>query len=80
MNEQEMQQEIERLRRELADVREDRNSLHQMLCSMIPVEEMDMTPEQFEEIRNRARPVDEVLRDLFPPALHHLISGKNGRP
>ncbi|MBI2808155.1 MAG: hypothetical protein HYX68_24480 [Planctomycetes bacterium] len=79
MNEQEMREEIERLRRELAEVRADRNSLHKIVCSMIPVEEMDMTPEQFETIKNAARPVSEVLRDLLPPTLHHLISDGNGR-
>ena len=79
MNDREMLLEIERLRRELAAVREDRNSLHKMLCSMIPVEETEITPEQFEEIKRNARDVGEVLRDLFPPDLHHLISQKNGR-
>jgi hypothetical protein len=79
MSEQEMLQEINRLRRELAEVREDRNSLHKTLCGMLPVDRTEITPEEFEEIRRRARPVDEVLRDLLPPDMHFLISEKNGQ-
>ena len=40
MGEQEMLLEIERLRRELAAVREDRNHLHKALCQMLPFEEI----------------------------------------
>lgn len=79
MTEQEMLQEIERLRRELADVQKDRNQLHKTLCSILPVEETEITPKQFEELRKSARDPAEVLRDLFPADLRHLISEKNKR-
>jgi len=76
MNEQEMMYEIERLRRELAVEREERKNLHKVLCSMIPVDRTEISTEEFEEHRNNARPVDEWLRDLLPPDMHHLI-GQN---
>jgi hypothetical protein len=73
MNEQEMREEIDRLRRELAEVREDRNSLHKTLCSMIPIDRTEITPEEFEALAKSARSVDELLRDILPPDLQKLV-------
>lgn len=73
MSQQEMQQEIERLRRELANVREDRNQLHKMLCSMIPIDRTEITPEEFAELVKNAKPVDELMRDLLPPHLYDIV-------
>jgi SMC interacting uncharacterized protein involved in chromosome segregation len=74
--EQQMAQEIEQLRRELAELRKDRDSLHKHLCSMIPVDRTEITPEQFEEMAKRARTVDEVLRDLLPPDFYEEVRGR----
>ena len=76
MSEHEMQQEMERLRRELADVRRDRDHLHKMVCDLLPVEKLEITPEEFERIKTEARDPAEVLRELFPADLHHLISDR----
>jgi hypothetical protein len=65
--------EIERLRRELDKVREDRNNLHKWLCDIIPIDRTEITPEEFEEIKKNARDLEDVLRDLLPPEQHHLI-------
>ena len=76
MNEQEMRQEIERLRRELAEVREDRNNLHKMLCSMIPVDRTEITQEEFERAIQNAKTVDELFRDLLPADLYEVVMRK----
>ena len=46
---------------------------------MLPVDRTEITPEEFEEIRRRAGPVHEVLRDIMPPDMHYLISENNGQ-
>ena len=63
MNEKEMLQEIDRLRRELAEVREDRNNLHKMLCRMIPVEEIQLTEEDLRKMREEDVTIVDLLRD-----------------
>ena len=73
MSENEMRQEIDRLRGELADIRADRDRLHKTLCRVLPFEPVEITPEQLAEIARRARPVQEALRDLFPVESHRFI-------
>jgi hypothetical protein len=75
MSEQELLRKIERLQRELDEVREDRNSLHKTLCSMLPVDRTEITPEDFDRILKNAKPVDELLRDILPPDMHKLVLG-----
>jgi hypothetical protein len=73
MTEQEMLQEIDRLRRELAQVREDRNNLHKMLCTMIPIDRTEITPEEFDKLIKTAKNVDDLLRDILPQDLRELV-------
>lgn len=72
MSEQEMLQEIERLRRELAKVREDRNHLHKTLCQMLPVEEIQLTEEDLRKMREEGATIVDLLHDPrfdeIPPA------------
>ena len=73
MKEQEMLNEIERLHRELAEVREERNNLYKMLCDMIPIDRTEITPEQFNQIIKNARSINDVLRDIIPVDLHEIV-------
>lgn len=63
MSEQEMLQEIERLRRELAKVREDRNHLHKALCQMLPFEEIQWTAEEMREMLEKNVTILDLLED-----------------
>jgi hypothetical protein len=63
MNEQEMREEIERLRREVAEVREDRDQLHKMLCGMLPFEEIQLTEEDLKDMREKNVTIIDLLQD-----------------
>ena len=63
MSEQEMLPEIERLRRELAEVRADRNHLHRALCQMLPFEEVHWTPEEVRERLEKNVTILDLLED-----------------
>ena len=63
MNEQEMLQEIERLRRELAAVREDRDHLHKALCQMLPFEEIHWTAEELRQRLEKNVTILDLLED-----------------
>jgi hypothetical protein len=63
MNEQELRAENERLRRELAGIREDRDQLHKMVCGMLPLDEMDLTEDELKEMREKNVTILDLLHD-----------------
>ncbi len=72
MSENEMAQEIERLREELAEMTKSRDRLCTWLCQAMRL--APMTNEELEEMRDRpGKDVQELLRDLMPPEMHDLI-------
>ena len=75
MSEQEMLNEIDRLRQELAVMTRSRERLMKWLCQALRFE---TDPEVLErEIKEMEylppRDVNDVLRDLLPPDMHYLI-------
>jgi len=72
MNEQEMQQEIERLRRELAEMTKSRNRLCDWFCQFNGFK--PLSEEEIEELKKMpGRTVDELMRDILPADMHHLV-------
>jgi len=77
MNEQEMREEIERLRTELAAVKLSRERLCDWLCQAHGFE--PPTDAEIEEMMNaRGREGNELLREILPPEMHDLILENDG--
>jgi hypothetical protein len=73
MSEQDMAQEIVRLKRELEAANKSRERWREMLCAFIPIDKTEITPEEFERMKKTAKPVDELLREILPPEMHAAI-------
>jgi hypothetical protein len=65
MDEQEVRQEIERLRRELADVTKSRDRLREMICDILPVDSPEvMEALVLEMMAQPARGIEDIIADL----------------
>ncbi len=65
MNEQEMQQEIERLRRELADVTKSRDRLREMICDILPMDSPEVTEALVLEMMEQpAQGIEDIIAEL----------------
>jgi hypothetical protein len=65
MSEQEMLQEIERLRRELADMTKSRDRLREMIYAIVPLDSPDVTEELILEMMQQpAQGIDDIIADL----------------
>jgi hypothetical protein len=76
MSEKEMLQEIERLRRELAEANESRNRLREMICAILPVDPPDVTEKLvLEMMQQPAQGIEDIIADLRrdePPQGHQI--------
>jgi hypothetical protein len=77
MSEQEMMQENERLKRELAAMTTSRERLMSWFCQAMQLE--PVTDQEIKEAMSReATPIDELLRELLPPDMYYLIDENEG--
>ena len=66
MSEHDMRQEIERLRRELAEVREERERLHKTARHMLLAAQFPLTDDEIEQMKQVSPASREILRSLLP--------------
>ena len=65
MNEQELRDENERLRRGLAEATKSRDRLREMICAILPVEPPDVIEKEIEEMMSKpARGIDDIIEEL----------------
>ena len=66
MTEQEMVQEIDRLRRELAETRKERDYFHKVICHSIPVDPPEVMEEKIREMmKHPMYTIDDIIQDLL---------------
>ena len=65
MNEQELREENERLRRELAEVTKSRERLREIVCAITPVDPSDVMESMVQEMMQRpVHGIDDIIEDL----------------
>ena len=57
----------------MAAVTKSRDNLREMVCTLMPIDKTEITPEEFEVFIKNARTVDELMRDILPPELQKLV-------
>lgn len=76
MTEHEMQNEIERLRRELAEVTKSRDRMRVWLCQSLGFEtDPDALEQELKEMETQSvREIGDLLRDILPASVHDRIN------
>ncbi len=79
MTQQQIPQEIKRLRRELAKVREENTGYRKIILEMMPEEKYEITEEDLKAFLDRSS-VIELINELAPKADKSVAVKKKVRP